>query len=179
MSLLLLLLHACASFACCLGAIARVCVFVCVCVGVYVCVCVCVCACLCACVCARVLERERERERESVCVCVRLCMCVCACVRLCMCVLVCVRACACVCACPFLLHCCCMSMLAPCQLHLLHNHRMQCQCNANCRGQTKVCNSCMAAFCSCVPLPLSLVRSCCRQSHFIMHIAIIHTVMFM
>ena len=95
--LLLLLLRACASFACCLGAVARVCVFTCLCM------------------------------RVCVCVCVRLCI-----------------------SAALLLHE--GACLHPCQLHLLHNHKMQCQCNANCTilwGQTKVYKSCMAASCSC------------------------------
>jgi hypothetical protein len=60
-----------------------------------------------------------------VCACVRLCMCVCACVRLC----VCVRLCICVCECVRA-HVCARApahsaCLHPCQLHWLHNHRMQ------------------------------------------------------
>ena len=59
---LLLLLHACASFVCCLGAIVRACVCVCVCKGAQESMCVCarvcapvhVCLCMCAPVCAPV-----------------------------------------------------------------------------------------------------------------------------
>ena len=47
LSLLLMPLHACASFACCLGAIARVYVYA------YVCTCVCAPVHVCVCVCAR------------------------------------------------------------------------------------------------------------------------------
>jgi len=98
------------------------------------------------------------RARERVCVC--LCVCVCACVYLC--VFVCVCVCVCARQCMsflLLLH---DSMLASLsQFNLLHNHRMQYQCNANHTilwGQTKVCGSCMAASCSCAPLPLA--QSC-------------------
>jgi hypothetical protein len=88
LSLLLLLLHACASFACCLGAVAKafMCACVCVCKGARECVRVCVCVRACACV------------SVGVCACVRVCAC--ACVRLCMCVCMCVCT---LCACAFLL----------------------------------------------------------------------------
>jgi len=123
---------------------------------------VCVCICVCVYVCVCVNKGARERLCVFVCVCVCACACVCApvhvCVRLCMCVRVCVRVC-------LLLQCCCM--LASLSTSFVHNHRMQCQCYANCTilwGQTKVCESCMAASCSCAPLPLSPVCSCCRRA---------------
>jgi len=76
LSLLLLLLQACASLACCLGAVARVCVYVCVCKGARECVCLCVCAPMCACACVSV----------RVCVCAPVCVCACECVCMCVCV---------------------------------------------------------------------------------------------
>ena len=111
-------------------------------------------------VCARVLERV------CVCTCVRICMCFCACVHLCeyvhlcicvcMCVYVCVCECVCVCvctswACAFLLHACIPVNFISCIT-------TECQCSANRTflwGQTKVCEFCMAASCSCAPLPLT------------------------
>jgi hypothetical protein len=94
---------------------------------------VCACACVCARLCARVLERE--------CVC-GVCMCVCA--------RVCAR-----CA-PAHFRCCLRACLHPCQLHKLHNHKMPMQCQLyNPVGANKVCEFCMAASCSCAPLPLT------------------------
>jgi hypothetical protein len=82
------------------------------------------------------------------------CMCVCTCVHVCVCACVCVRVCVRVCAPVHII--CAAVCLHPClmlaSLSLLHSHRLQCQCNANytiLEGQSKVCESCMAASCSC------------------------------
>jgi hypothetical protein len=135
-------------------------------------------SCVCMCVCVRVLESV------CVCVCARLCapvhvcLCVCAYVRLCVCapVNVCVCVCVCMhasvctlCACAFLLlHESMLAFLS--QLHLLQNAvptiqscggkticRMQCRCNTNYTilGANQGLLGCMAASCSCVPLPLT------------------------
>jgi hypothetical protein len=145
LSLLLLLLHARASFACCLGVIARerVCVFLC--------------------------ERARvcEGARESVCVRVCVCVCcVCVCARACACVSVRVRACvsacacACVCACVYMCVSLCVYVVRlRIPVNLISCIIKECQCSANCTilwGQKKVCEFCMAASpCSCAPLPLA------------------------
>jgi hypothetical protein len=98
--MLLLLLHACASYACCLGAITRVCA----------------CVCVCVCVCARVCKGESVcvRAHVHVCLCAWLSVCACACVRM----RVCMSVCAGVCARRVPAHkCCCMrACLHPGQL---------------------------------------------------------------
>ena len=159
LSLQLLLLHACASFARCLGAVARACVRMCVCVCVCkgarecvrVCVCVCVSVRVCLCMC--------------VCACVRLCVCVCVCA--CACVFVCVSVCACVCLCVFVCVCAheCVHVVrlrisAAACLHSYLNFiccRMQCRCNTNYTilGANQGLLGCMATSFSCAPLPLT------------------------
>jgi len=137
LSLLLLLLHVCASFACCFGAVARACV----------------------CVCARVLENVCVCAPVHVCLCVcaPVCVCLCVCVCLRMCVFVCVCVCARECACCAPAHfCCCMRAC----LHSCLNFiccRMQCRCNTNYTilGANQGLLGCMAASCSCAPLPLT------------------------
>jgi len=56
--------------------------------------------------------------------------CVCACRGAKECVFVCAPVHVCVCLCVHF--CCIRACLHPCQLRLLHNHIMQCICNANC-----------------------------------------------
>ena len=105
------------------------------------------------------------------CTCERMCTCVCACVRLCECVYLCmcVRVCECVCVCACICECVCVfarvcvhvvglciSAAAFLSTYLVVQPR-----NVNTVptvilwGKTKVCEFCMAASCSCAPLPLA------------------------
>ena len=156
LSLLLLLLHACASFARCLGAVSRACLCMCVCKGARECVCVCVCACvrLCMCVCACV----------CLCACVRLCVCLCMCVCVRVCVCVCVQASVCtLCACAFLLlheHACIpvsTSFVAECSADAIPIIQSW--------GQTKVYSAAwLPLFLALLCLSLSPVCSCLLQA---------------
>ena len=91
--------------------------------------------------------------------------CVCACRGAKECVFVCAPVHVCVCLCVHF--CCIRACLHPCQLRLLHNHIMQCICNANCTilgGKPRFASSAwlplvLALLC----LLLSPVRSCLLQ----------------
>jgi len=107
------------------------------------------------------------------CVCAGACVCAPVCVCLCMCVCVrvwCVCVCVCVCArCVPAHFCCCMSMLTfLSQIHLLHDHRMQCQCNTNyiilwANQGLRILHGCLL-FLRSLCLSLSPVCSCLLQA---------------
>ena len=146
LSLLLLLLHVCASFACCFGAVARACVCVCARVLESVCVSVCVCAPVHVCL----------WECAPVCVCAPVRVCACACV------------CVCVCArCAPAHFCCCMrACLHSCISFVCY--RMQCRCNTNytmgANQGLRVLHGCLLFLRSFATRSARSVLACCRRA---------------
>ena len=130
---------------------------------------------MCACVCKVAIESVCVHVCACACVSVRVCtcvsMCACACVCLHVCMYECVCACVCVCArcAPAHFRCCMRACLFLSQFHLLHNHRLQCQCNANytilgANQGVRVLHGCLLFLRSFASRSARSALACCRRA---------------